>query len=116
MRPITSTTKPRQARRRRIVRVPGICGGRAIVAGTRMPVWGLEVARRHGRSDEQILAMYPAVTRSDLVAAWRWVRRHKPEIERDIAEVDHQNFVLPKPRQARMSSCHRREPVGQWPS
>ena len=76
----------RGARRLRIVKVTGVCGGRAVIAGTRMPVWGLEVARRAGNSDAEILAMYPSIAKADLAAAWKWVKRHAAEVNRDIQE------------------------------
>jgi uncharacterized protein (DUF433 family) len=83
---VNSSVKLPAARRLRIVKVPGVCGGRAVIAGTRMPVWGLEVARRAGRSDLEILKMYPAIAKADLVAAWKWIKRHTDEIDRDIRE------------------------------
>lgn len=55
---------------KRIVQKPGVCGGDAIIAGTRIPVWGLERARRHGINDSRILEMYPALSQADLDAAW----------------------------------------------
>jgi uncharacterized protein (DUF433 family) len=51
-----------------------------------MPVWGLEVARRAGKSDAEILAMYPSIAMADLAAAWKWVKRHAAEVESDIQE------------------------------
>jgi uncharacterized protein (DUF433 family) len=72
--------------KRTIVKVPGVCGGRAVIAGSRMPVWGLEAARRAGVSDQRILQMYPSVTKTQLLAAWKWVKSHRAEIEHDIAE------------------------------
>ncbi len=86
MRSVNPSLNVSDAQRTRIVKIPGVCGGRAVVAGTRMPVWGLEVARRAGRSDAEILKMYPAITKSDVSAAWQWVERHADEIDRDIKE------------------------------
>jgi uncharacterized protein (DUF433 family) len=76
----------KSSRKMRIVKVPGVCGGRATIAGTRMPVWGLVVAKRAGRSDSEILRMYPGITRLDLKAAWNWAKHHSEELENDIAE------------------------------
>ncbi len=76
----------RGVRRLRIVKITGVCGGRAVIAGTRMPVWGFEVARRAGKSDAEILAMYPGIAKADLAAAWKWVKRHAAEVDRDIQE------------------------------
>jgi hypothetical protein len=30
--------------------------------------------------------MYPGIAKADLVAVWRWVKRHTSEIDRDILE------------------------------
>jgi len=67
---------------------PGVCGGRARVAGTRIPVWSIEAFRRSGVSEEQILAAYPNLTRAHLAAANKYSLSHKDEIARDIAEQD----------------------------
>lgn len=72
----------------RIVSTPGICGGSARIRGTRLPIWGLEVGRRVGRSDENLLRAYPALTAADLEAAWRYVGAHIAEIEAEITEND----------------------------
>jgi uncharacterized protein (DUF433 family) len=64
----------------KIVRSPGICGGKARVHGTRIPVWGLEQARQSGCSDRQILEMFPDLVPADLKAAWAYVESHPKEI------------------------------------
>jgi uncharacterized protein (DUF433 family) len=84
MRPVNSSLKLHAARRLRIVKVPGVCGGRAVIAGTRMPVWGLEVARRAGMPDAQVLKIYPAIAKADLAAAWKWIMRNMDEVDQDI--------------------------------
>lgn len=70
----------------RIVQTPGICGGEPRVRGTRIPVWTLEVARRDGCSDGDILSMYPVLKKADLIAASEWVRLHHAQIESAIRE------------------------------
>jgi len=72
----------------RIVATPGICGGSARVYGTRIPVWGLEVGRRVGRSDKNLLRAYPSLTAADLEAVWRYVDAHREQIEAEIREND----------------------------
>ncbi len=84
--PTGSSVKNGRGRHPVIVKVPGVCGGRATIVGSRMPVWGLEAARRAGCSDQRILQMYPSVTKMQLDAVWKWVKSHKAEIEHDIAE------------------------------
>jgi len=54
----------------RIERTPGVCGGDARVAGTRIPVW--------------LLADYPGLTPADLDAAWANYRDRPVEVEQAI--------------------------------
>src|SRR5438067_13710349 len=58
----------------RIEKTPGVCGGDARVAGTRIPVWLLVYARRRGSTDAALLADYPSLTRADLDAVWDYYR------------------------------------------
>lgn len=69
-----------------ITRTPGVCGGRACIAGTRITVWILESYRRHGWTDAVLLDAYPRLTPEDLVAAWQYVAGHIDEIDHDIKE------------------------------
>lgn len=39
----------------------GVCGGAARVAGTRIPVWQLEQARRWGATEAELLGAYPGL-------------------------------------------------------
>ena len=65
---------------------PGVCGGAACLAGTRIPVWTLEQYRRLGASEAHLLAAYPSLRAEDLVNAWAYVCSHQDEIERQIRE------------------------------
>ncbi len=73
---------------RLIEKTPGVVGGSARIAGTRIPVWTLESYRRQGLSDAGILDSFPALHAVDLAAAWAYVELHPDEIERDIQEND----------------------------
>ena len=42
-----------------IEKTPGVCGGDACIAGTRIPVWSLVIDRRLGMSDAKILEAFP---------------------------------------------------------
>ena len=70
----------------RIDSSPTVCGGEARVFGTRIPVWVLEHARRHGASEAQLLRDYPGIEGGDVQAAWDYARNHAAEIEADLAE------------------------------
>jgi uncharacterized protein (DUF433 family) len=64
-----------------IEKTPGVCGGEACVANTRIPVWTLEQARRLGMSDADLLRNYPTLRAEDLVNAWDYVRSHREETD-----------------------------------
>ena len=65
---------------------PGVVGGAACIVRTRIPVWLLEQARRLGTSDADLLKAYPTLRAEDLSNAWSYVRTHREEIEKEIAE------------------------------
>jgi len=71
---------------RPIVETPGICGGSPRIYGTRIPVWGLERARRKGWSDLDLLENYPTINQADLEMAWAFVEAHREKIEQEIGE------------------------------
>jgi len=68
-----------------IVRVEGVCGGRPIVAGTRISVRTLVERTRLGDSPEQIVADYPPLTLAQVYDALSYYHEHKAEIEGEIA-------------------------------
>ena len=65
---------------------PGVVGGDPRIVRTRIPVWLLEQARRLGSSEADLLSSYPSLRAEDLVNAWAYVRAHRDEIDRRIAE------------------------------
>src|SRR5205809_7381820 len=69
-----------------IEKTAGVCGGSACVAGTRIPVWGLEEARRQGATEAQLLLNYQGLRAENLAQAWAYVERHQAEIDQDIRE------------------------------
>jgi uncharacterized protein (DUF433 family) len=68
-----------------IERSPGVCGGAACIASTRIPVWVLEGYRRLGWTESTILANYPTLRAADLVRAWAYVDANRHEIDEAIA-------------------------------
>ena len=64
----------------------GVAGGAPCIVRTRIPVWLLEQARRLGTSEADLLRAYPTLRAEDLTNAWAYVRTHREEIERQIAE------------------------------
>ena len=55
---------------KRIVSTAGVCGGNPRIAGTRIPVATLLRCRALGFSEDRILESYPALSKTDLAAAW----------------------------------------------
>jgi uncharacterized protein (DUF433 family) len=67
-----------------IEKTPGICGGSACIASTRIPVWGLVESRRMGYGEADLLTSYPMLTASDLAHAWIYAAAYPEEIEAAI--------------------------------
>ncbi|WP_439625107.1 DUF433 domain-containing protein [Gemmata sp.] len=65
----------------RIQKTSGVMGGEACVRGTRTTVWVLVGYRKLGLSDARLLEFYPALTQSDLDAAWDYYRDHAAEVD-----------------------------------
>ena len=63
---------------------PDVMGGVPCITRTRIPVWLLEQARRHGTGDADLLRDYPTLTVQDLANAWNFVRSHRAEIDAQI--------------------------------
>jgi uncharacterized protein (DUF433 family) len=65
---------------------PGVAGGAACIARTRIPVWLLVQAKQSGSSEADILRSFPSLTAEDLTHAWAYHRANSHIIDRDIAE------------------------------
>ena len=68
-----------------IVRIEGLCGGRPIIAGTRISVRTFVERVRLGDSPEQIVGNYPPLTLAQVYDALSYYHEHKSEIEAEIA-------------------------------
>ncbi len=69
-----------------IEKTPGVCGGSACVAGTRITVWGLVESQRIGYSEADLLTSYPTLSATHLANAWVYAAAFPDEIEAEIAE------------------------------
>jgi uncharacterized protein (DUF433 family) len=69
-----------------VEKTPGICGGSARIARTRIPVWTLEQYRRLGMAEAEMLRVYPTLRAEDLANAWAYARAHRAEIDEDIRQ------------------------------
>jgi uncharacterized protein (DUF433 family) len=71
---------------RNIEKVPGVCGGQAVIAGSRIRVATILVWHRQGIGVEEIHTYYPHLRISDIYDALAYAYDHLDEIEADIAE------------------------------
>jgi uncharacterized protein (DUF433 family) len=68
-----------------IEKTPGVCGGDARIAKTRIPIWSLVNYRHLGANDLRILQDFPHLSAADLANAWAYADAHPEEIETAIA-------------------------------
>jgi uncharacterized protein (DUF433 family) len=66
--------------------IDGVCGGEPVIVSTRIPIWVLELARRLGSTEADLLRLYPGLQAEDLASAWAYVRVHRDEIDRQIRD------------------------------
>lgn len=68
-----------------VTKVPGVCGGKACVAETRVRVMDVVIwHERLGWSADEIVSEIPNLTLSDVYAALTYYFDHREEIEEDI--------------------------------
>ena len=63
-----------------ITKTPGVCGGEACIAGTRIAVWLLVEAQQLGINEAQLLQDYPHIRAAALVNAWVYADAYSEEI------------------------------------
>jgi uncharacterized protein (DUF433 family) len=71
-----------------VEKTDGVCGGRACIIRTRIPVWTLVEIQKMGLSDADILTHYPHLHQQDLNNAWAYYKANAKEIDFDIQEND----------------------------
>ena len=68
-----------------IWKTPDVCGGDACIAGTRVPVWSLVVARRLGKSNAELRDYFVTpLSDAEVEAAFGYYAQNTEEIEREI--------------------------------
>jgi uncharacterized protein (DUF433 family) len=73
--------------REHIEATPGVCGGKPRIAGHRIRVMDIAVYHeRQGLSPNEIVALYPQLTLSDVHAALAYFFDHRDEILNDVTE------------------------------
>lgn len=73
---------------RNIEKVADRCGGRAVVAGTRIRVSLILASYRRGMTIEEIVEQYPHIRPADVHDALAYAYDHPVEIEGDLAADD----------------------------
>ncbi len=69
--------------------VPGKCGGKPVITGTRIRVWDVYVHHeRLGKTPDEIVRAYPHITLADVHAALAYYWDHKDEIDQQMKEAD----------------------------
>ena len=67
-----------------ISKTPGVCGGRACIAGHRIRVADVVAwHERRGYAADEIVALFPGLTLGDVYAALAYYFDHRAEIEAD---------------------------------
>ena len=101
---------------------PGVAGGDACIAHTRISVWMVVQMRRLGGSDAEILLAYPTLRAEDLANAWAYYDSHKAEIDQQI----HDNETAKAARSVRVgrighgqgrlpaAKCKSHLALGRW--
>ena len=65
------------------------CGGKPVIAGTRIRVWDIYVQNeRLGKTPDEIVRAYPHITLADVHSALAYYWDHKDEIDRQMKEAD----------------------------
>src|SRR5262249_60381116 len=69
-----------------ITRIPDVCGGQPVIAGTRTPVKSIVGYYKMGMSVEEILEGLPRLSPAQVFAALSYYHDHQAEIEQDLAD------------------------------
>jgi len=84
----------------RIVKTPGVCGGRARLAGHRVRVLDIVTWHEHqGLTPDEIVSQVPSITLAEVHVALAWYFEHVEEIraemreERALVDEAHRNHV-----------------------
>ncbi len=71
----------------------GVCGGRSIIDGTRIPVWSIIKWCKIGMSLEEIMREFPQLAPAQIHDAFSYYYDNSEEIERDIAENENEAYL-----------------------
>lgn len=73
----------------RITKTPGVCGGKACIAGTRIRVMDIVIWYEYqGKTPDEIVSHYPTITLSDVHQALAYYYDHLDEIREEMRRED----------------------------
>jgi len=72
-----------------IAKTPGVCGGKACIAGTRIRVNNVVFLHKDGANDEKIREAYPDLTPAQIHAALAYYYDNREEIDAELAADEH---------------------------
>lgn len=70
----------------------GVCGGRTVIEGTRIPIWSIIKWYKVGMSVEDIIREFPQLTPSQIHDAFSYYYDNQEEVEKDIVENENETF------------------------
>jgi uncharacterized protein (DUF433 family) len=80
-----------------IAKNPGICGGKARIAGHRITVQDVVLShQRNGLSPDEIVSAYQTIGLADVYAALAYYHDHQAEIDAQIRDADEFDTQLAK--------------------
>ena len=71
-----------------VAKTPGICGGKARIEGTRVPVQSVVLLHNEGASDDRIRELYPDLTPAQIHAALAYYYDNREEVDAQFEEDD----------------------------
>lgn len=72
-----------------VTKTPGVCGGKACIAGTRIRVQDVYVWHElQGQSADEIVSRFPQLSRADVYAALTYFWDHRDEIEQQMKDAE----------------------------
>jgi len=79
-------TAPKVVASAHITKTAGVCGGQAVIDGTRIRVKNIAVLLKVGQTPQQILVQYPSLNIAQVHYAIGYFYENQDEIEAEIAE------------------------------
>ena len=79
---------------RSLVNVPGVCGGKTIVEGTRIGVHDVVGLIVNGASVEEAQRSFPDLTRAQIYECLSYYEDHRTEIDALVAEQMSEQFLM----------------------